>query len=78
MADPGRAAPLEEAAARRELALDRLEARMDALQFSLRTRRTSPHWSLWRHDLHETREVWLRLADPGAPAPLPTPPPEGS
>ncbi|MFB9608677.1 hypothetical protein ACFFTQ_37570 [Streptomyces roseofulvus] len=51
---------------------------MDALQFSLRTRRTSPHWSSWRHDLHETREVWLRLADPGAPRPLPTLSPEGS
>ncbi|MFB7429061.1 hypothetical protein ACFC0K_37885 [Streptomyces hydrogenans] len=78
MAATGCASPCEEAVAQRELTLDRLEARMDALQFSLRTRRTSPHRSSWRHDLHETREVWLRLADPGAPGPLPTLSPEGS
>jgi hypothetical protein len=56
--------PSLEAGAERERTLDRLEARMEALQFSMRARRPSPRFALWRHDLHETRETWIRLADP--------------
>jgi hypothetical protein len=37
---------------------------MEALQFSMRTRRTSPRFELWRHDPHETRETWFPLVDP--------------
>jgi hypothetical protein len=50
--------------AERERTLDRLEARMEALQFSLRARRTSPRFELWRHDLRETRETWFWLVAP--------------
>ncbi|GHD53959.1 hypothetical protein [Streptomyces galbus] len=57
-------APSLEAGAERERTLDRLEARMEALQFSMRTRRSSPRLELWRQDLCETRETWIRLADP--------------
>ncbi|MGZ0200540.1 hypothetical protein ACNFR7_10180 [Streptomyces sp. RM1] len=53
-----------EAGAELERTLDRLEARMEALQLSMRTRRTSPRFELWRHDLRETRETWFRLVDP--------------
>jgi hypothetical protein len=53
-----------EADAERERTLDRLEARLEALQFSMRSRRSSPHFGLWRYDLRETRETWIRLADP--------------
>ncbi|MFI1377675.1 hypothetical protein ACH4UY_37555 [Streptomyces longwoodensis] len=53
-----------EADAERERTLDRLQARMEALQFSMHTRRVSPHFELWRHELSETRETWIRLADP--------------
>ncbi|MEU3550690.1 hypothetical protein [Streptomyces longwoodensis] len=56
--------PSLEAGAERERTLDRLEARMEALQFTMRTRRSSPRFELWRHDLRETRESWIRLADP--------------
>ncbi|GAA4658507.1 hypothetical protein GCM10023347_07160 [Streptomyces chumphonensis] len=63
--------PSLEAGAELERTLDRLEARMEALQFSLRTRRASPRFALWRHDLRETRETWFRLADPGGTDPTP-------
>ncbi|MCG7527788.1 hypothetical protein MHW47_25555 [Streptomyces sp. OfavH-34-F] len=56
--------PSLEAGAELERTLDRLEARMEALQFSLRARRASPRFELWRHDLRETRETWFRLVDP--------------
>jgi hypothetical protein len=62
--------PLE-AEAKRERTLDRLEARMEALQFSLRARRASPRFELWRHDLRETRETWFRLVDPDGQDPTP-------
>lgn len=60
-----------EADAERERTLDRLEARMEALQFSLRARRASPRFELWRHDLRETRETWFRLVDPDGQDPIP-------
>ncbi|WP_331749980.1 hypothetical protein OG529_36180 (plasmid) [Streptomyces longwoodensis] len=66
---PSSAPPLE-AGAERERTLDRLQARMEALQFSMRARRTSPHFELWRHDLRETRETWIRLADPDGQDPI--------
>ncbi|MFI1840117.1 hypothetical protein [Streptomyces olivaceoviridis] len=53
--------------AERERTLDRLEA----LQFSLRTRRASPRFELWRHDLRETRETWFHLVDPDGQDPTP-------
>ncbi|MGW0210873.1 hypothetical protein ACWDZ8_35595 [Streptomyces sp. NPDC003233] len=53
-----------EAGTEPERTLDRLEARMEALQHSMRTRRRSPRLELWRHDLHKTRETWFRLVDP--------------
>ncbi|MEV5779260.1 hypothetical protein AB0L49_50340 [Streptomyces antimycoticus] len=56
--------PSLEAGAELERTLDRLEARMEALQFSLRAPRSSPRFELWRHDLRETRETWFRLVDP--------------
>ncbi|MFJ1975289.1 hypothetical protein ACIO93_42475 [Streptomyces sp. NPDC087903] len=56
--------PSLEAGAELERTLDRLEARMEALQLSMCTRRTSPRFELWRHDLRETRETWFRLVDP--------------
>ncbi|WP_435609711.1 hypothetical protein [Streptomyces sp. C10-9-1] len=64
MAPDTRSAPSLEAGAERERTLDRLEARMEALQFSMRARRSSPRFELWRHDLRETRETWFRLVDP--------------
>jgi hypothetical protein len=54
-----------EANAELERTLDRLEARMEALQLTMRTRRTSPRFELWRYDLRETRETWFRLVDTG-------------
>jgi hypothetical protein len=68
--DTSGARPLE-ADAERERTLDRLEARMEALQFSLRARRASPRFELWRHDLRETRETWFRLVDPDGRDPTP-------
>ncbi|WP_432092020.1 hypothetical protein [Streptomyces sp. NRRL F-5630] len=68
---PARSARSLEAEADRERTLDRLEARMEALQLSLRTRRTSPRWGLWLHDLRETRETWFHLADPDGQDPIP-------
>ncbi|MFD3666043.1 hypothetical protein ACFWVF_36485 [Streptomyces sp. NPDC058659] len=62
--------PLE-AGAELERTLDRLEARMEALQFCLRAQRTSPRSELWRHDLRETRETWFRLVDPDGQDPIP-------
>lgn len=44
--DTGTAARLE-AGAELELVLDRLEARLEARQFSLQARRTSPRRELW-------------------------------
>ncbi|EST17877.1 hypothetical protein M878_00050 [Streptomyces roseochromogenus subsp. oscitans DS 12.976] len=63
--------PSLEAGAELERTLDRLEARMRSLQFSLRAHRGSPRFELGRHDLHETRETWFRLVEPD-------PTPEGS
>ncbi|GAA0896824.1 MULTISPECIES: hypothetical protein [Streptomyces violaceusniger group] len=63
--------PSLEAGAELERTLDRLEARMEALQFSLRTLRTSPRFQLWWHDLRETRETWFRLVDTGGQDPTP-------
>lgn len=60
-----------EAGAELERTLDRLEARMEALQFSLRARRDPSRFELWRHDLRETRETWLRLVDPDGQDPTP-------
>ena len=60
-----------EAGAERERTLDRLEARMEALQFSLRAYRASPRFELWRHDLRETRETRFRLVDPDGQDPTP-------
>lgn len=51
--------------------LDRLQARMEALQFSMRARRSAPLFELWRHDLRETRETWFRLVDPDGQDPTP-------
>ncbi|MFF7191405.1 hypothetical protein ACFZAR_40875 [Streptomyces sp. NPDC008222] len=59
-----------EAGAELERTLDRLEARMEALQLSMRTRRSSPRFELWRHDLRETRETWFRLVDPDRQGPI--------
>uniref|UniRef100_UPI002F90F9CF hypothetical protein n=1 Tax=Streptomyces sp. NBC_01562 TaxID=2975879 RepID=UPI002F90F9CF len=56
--------PSLEAGAELERTLDRLEARMEALQLSMRAHRASPRLELWRHDLRETRETWFRLVDP--------------
>lgn len=64
-------APSLEAGAELERTLDRLEARMETLQFSLRARRASPRFELWRHDLRETRETWFRLVDPDGQDPTP-------
>ena len=44
---------------------------MEALQLSMRTRRTSARFELWRHDLRETRETWFRLVDPDGQDPTP-------
>ncbi|MFC7818657.1 hypothetical protein ACFUTR_28960 [Streptomyces sp. NPDC057367] len=60
-----------EADAERERRLNRLEARIEALQFSMRARRASPRFELWRHDLRETRETWFRLVDPDGQDPTP-------
>ncbi|SOF02481.1 hypothetical protein SAMN05446589_9634 [Streptomyces sp. OV198] len=71
MADVDTGAPDLEAGAELERTLDRLEARMEALQLSTRIRRTSLRFALWRHDLRETRETWLRLVDPDGQDPTP-------
>ncbi|MFI8875757.1 hypothetical protein [Streptomyces sp. NPDC055243] len=63
--------PSLEAGAELKRTLDRLEARMEALQLSLRAHRTSPRFELWRHDLRETSETWLRLVDPDGQDPTP-------
>ncbi|MDP9607879.1 hypothetical protein [Streptomyces demainii] len=63
--------PSLEAGAELAQTLDRLEARMEALQFSLRTLRTSPRFELWWHDLRETRETWYGLVDPDSQDPTP-------
>jgi hypothetical protein len=60
-----------DADAERERTLDRLEARMEALQLAWRARRASPRFELWRHDLRETRETWIRLVDPDGQDPTP-------
>ncbi|MYR28094.1 MULTISPECIES: hypothetical protein [unclassified Streptomyces] len=70
-AAPTRSARSLEADAERERTLDRLEARMKAPQFALRTRQASPHTALWLHDLRETRETWTRLVDPDGQDPTP-------
>jgi len=57
--------PSLEAGAELALTLDRLEARMEALQLALRTRRRSPRFELWMRDLHETRAIWHQLVDAG-------------
>ncbi|MDX2824283.1 hypothetical protein PV416_25120 [Streptomyces ipomoeae] len=64
------ASPLE-AEAERERALDRLGARTEALQLTLRTHRSNPWFELWRCDLRETRETWFRLVDPDGQDPTP-------
>ncbi|MEU7031387.1 hypothetical protein AB0A60_32425 [Streptomyces sp. NPDC046275] len=71
MATDTRSAPSFEAGAELERTLNRLEARMEALQLALRTRRTSPRFELWRHDLRATRETWFRLVDPDGQDPIP-------
>ncbi|WP_331732025.1 hypothetical protein [Streptomyces sp. NBC_00989] len=63
--------PSLEAGAELERTLDRLEARMEALQLSMRMRRTSARFELWRHDLRETRETWFLLVDPDGQDPTP-------
>lgn len=60
-----------EAGAELERTLDRLETRMEALQFSMRALRTSPRFELWWHDLRETRETWFQLVDPDGQDPTP-------
>jgi hypothetical protein len=60
-----------EAEAERERTLDRLEARMEALQLAIRTRRMSPRFELWRHDLREARETWFRIVDSDGQDPTP-------
>ncbi|WP_216586535.1 hypothetical protein [Streptomyces brasiliscabiei] len=64
MADLDTSTSRLEAEAERERTLDRLEARMEALQLAIRTRRSSRQFELWRQDLRETRETWFRLVDP--------------
>lgn len=59
-----------EADAELERTLDRLEARMEALQFSMRAHRASPRFELWWHDLRETRETCFRLVDPDGQDPI--------
>ncbi|WP_404962701.1 hypothetical protein [Streptomyces sp. 147326] len=68
-ADTGTPSP--EAGAELERTLDRLEARMEALQLCIRAHRASPRFELWRHDLRETREIWFRLVDPAGQDPIP-------
>ncbi|MEV2235832.1 hypothetical protein AB0H69_45785 [Streptomyces phaeochromogenes] len=63
--------PSLEAGAELERTLDRLQARMEALQLSMRLHRRSPQLELWRHDLRETRETWFRLVDPDGQDPTP-------
>ncbi|MFF0451512.1 hypothetical protein ACFYT4_35030 [Streptomyces sp. NPDC004609] len=70
-AGTGTTPPRLEAGAELGRALDRLQARMEALQFSPRTRRISPRFELWRHDLRETRETWFRLVDLDGQNPTP-------
>ncbi|MCL7429805.1 hypothetical protein [Streptomyces sp. YS415] len=60
-----------EADAEWERTLDRLQARMEALQFSLRAHPASLRFALWRHDLRETRETWFQLVDPDGQDPIP-------
>ncbi|GHG41894.1 hypothetical protein GCM10018791_70270 [Streptomyces zaomyceticus] len=57
-------APSLEAGTELERTLNRLEARLEALRFSLRAQRSLPRFELRRHDLRETRETWFRLVDP--------------
>jgi hypothetical protein len=45
---------------------------MEALQLSMRTRRSSARFELWRHDLRETRETWFQLVDPDGQDPTTT------
>ncbi|QIB49475.1 hypothetical protein [Streptomyces aureoverticillatus] len=71
MRDDTSATPSPEARAELERTLDRLEARMEALQFSMRALRGSPRFTLWRHDLRETRENWFRLVAPDGQNPSP-------
>ncbi|MFK4106154.1 hypothetical protein ACI2L1_40080 [Streptomyces sp. NPDC019531] len=71
MADLDTSTSRLEAEAEREQTLDRLEARMEALQLAIRTRRSSRQFELWRHDLRETRETWFRLVDPDGQDPTP-------
>ncbi|MEW2467962.1 hypothetical protein AB0919_23520 [Streptomyces sp. NPDC046994] len=70
MADAENGTSRLEASAERERTLDRLEARMEALQLSMRASRTSPRFALWLHDLRETRETWFRLVDPDGQDPI--------
>ncbi|MFE5549908.1 hypothetical protein ACFQ71_39895 [Streptomyces sp. NPDC056534] len=71
MATDTGSAPSLEADAELERTLDRLEARMEALQFSLRARRASPQFELWRHNLRETRDTWIHLVDADGQDPTP-------
>jgi hypothetical protein len=64
--------PSLEAGAELERTLDRLEARMEALQLSMRLQRRSPRLELWRHDLCKMRETWFRLVDPDGQDPTTT------
>ncbi|WP_406053468.1 hypothetical protein OG462_44765 [Streptomyces sp. NBC_01077] len=64
-------APSLDADAELERTLDSLQARMEAVQFSLRARWASPRLELWRCDLRETRETWFRLVDPAGQDPTP-------
>ncbi|MFB7900719.1 hypothetical protein ACFC1B_30960 [Streptomyces xiamenensis] len=63
--------PSLEAGAEFERTLDRLEARMVALQAAMRARRSARQFPLWLHDLRETRESWFLLVDPGGQDPTP-------
>ncbi|MEV6109173.1 hypothetical protein AB0M28_31375 [Streptomyces sp. NPDC051940] len=63
--------PAPEAKAEHEPALDRLEARRDALQVPLRTRRTSRHRPQGWVDLPETRGNGHRPAGPDGHDPAP-------
>lgn len=64
-------APSPVAGAEQKRTRDRIAARMGALPFSPRTRRSGPRSGVWRHDLREMRVTWFRLVDPDGQDPTP-------
>ncbi|MEV8434754.1 hypothetical protein [Streptomyces chartreusis] len=60
-------APSLEPGAKRERTLHCLEAP----RFSLRASRASKRYALWRHDLRDAYDTWLRLVEPDGQASTP-------